>query len=61
VRINLSPNFQKDENDPIPLSSIFGKNLSDKEVKVEPYLKNIWITKVSRDQYQILKNLFEKA
>lgn len=57
VRIEFVPNFQRDYNKPIPLTFFFGKP-SDKEVKVEPYLKNVWITKVSRDQYRILKDLF---
>lgn len=60
VRIEFLPNFQRDENNPIPISSIFGKP-SKKEVRVEPYLKNIWITKVTQEQYQILKDLFEKT
>jgi len=59
VRIEFVSNLQRDESNPIPLSSFFG-NTSNKEFKVEPYLKNIWITKVSKEQYQILKNLFEK-
>jgi len=59
VRIEFVPNFQRDESNPIPISFFFGKP-SNKEVKVEPYLKNIWITKVSQEQYQILKDLFEK-
>jgi len=59
VRIEFVPNFLRDESNPIPLSSFFG-NPSNKEVKVEPYLKNIWITKVTQEQYQILKDLFEK-
>lgn len=57
VRIDFLPNFQRDENNPIPLSSFFGKT-TNKEVKVEPYLRNIWITKVSQDQFQVLKDLF---
>lgn len=60
VRIELLPNFLRDESKPIPISSFFGKT-SNKEVKVEPYLKNIWVTKVSREQYQILKDLFEAS
>jgi hypothetical protein len=57
VRIEFLPNFQRNENNPIPISAIFGKP-SKKEVKVEPYLKNIWITKVTQEQYQILKDNF---
>jgi len=59
VRIEFLPDFLREENDLVPISSFFGKP-SNKEVKVEPYLKNIWITKVSKEQYQILKDLFEK-
>lgn len=57
VRIDLIPNLQRDKSNPLPLSSFFGEPF-DKEVKVEPFLKNIWITKVSREQYQILEDLF---
>jgi len=34
VRIELVPNLQRDESNPIPLSSFFGQPF-DKEVKVE--------------------------
>jgi hypothetical protein len=43
ARIDFIPKLQRDENNPIPLSSFFG-NTTNKEVKVEPYLRNIWIT-----------------
>ena len=58
VRIEFIPDFTRNENQPIPLSSILGKIDSEEGIRIEPYLRNIWITRLSDKQYKRLKNSF---
>jgi len=46
------------ENNPVPLSSIFNQS-SKSEIAIEPFLKNIWIAKVSKEQYKRLLSSFK--
>ena len=58
VRIEFIPDFTRNESKPIPLSFLFGKVNNKEGVKVEPYLRNVWITKISNEQYKKLRKLF---
>jgi hypothetical protein len=57
VKIEFIPNLVRDESNPVPLSSFFGR-ASNNEIKIEPYLKNIWITRVAKEQYERLVDIF---
>jgi len=59
VRIEFIPNMLRDESKPIPLSTIFGKEGKQSEIKIEPYLRNVWITKISKQQYNNLQKFFD--
>lgn len=58
VRIESLPNLVINDNNPIPISSLFQQKSN--EIEIEPYLKNVWITKISKKQYHRLKELFLK-
>ena len=58
VRIEFILNFTRNENQSLPLSSILGKIDSEEGIRIEPYLRNIWITRISDKQYKRLKNSF---
>jgi len=58
VKIHLDQKFLLDESNAIPLSYLFSKNVSN-DVEIEPYLRNIWITKISQDEYKILEEHFK--
>jgi len=60
VCVEPIPHMLRDEDKPIPLSAIFGKGDKQSEIEIEPYLKNIWITKISERQYKNLQKLFAK-
>jgi len=60
VKIEFVPNLLRNEHNPVPLSSFLG-GASGNEVKIEPYLKNVWITKVAKEQYERLVNAFRKV
>jgi hypothetical protein len=57
VHIEFIPNMTRDEDRPIPLSAIFGRD-NQSEIEIQPYLKSVWITKISEGQYENLKRLF---
>ena len=61
VKIEIMPEFAKNENDPIPLAAFFGKIDSKKGITIEPYLKNVWITNIPQEQYRRLKKLFQRT
>jgi len=58
VRIEFVPNLVRDEKKAIPISSIFGKIKNQNEIKIEPYLRYVWITKISQELYENLQKLF---
>jgi len=58
VRIEFIPNLIRNEKNPIPIGSIFGQSGSEGAIKIEPFLKNVWITKMSQEQYEKLQKLF---
>lgn len=60
VRIDFVPGPITKEDKPIPLSSLFGKIDVQEGIRIEPYLKNVWITRIYDSQYQRLKELFSK-
>jgi len=57
VRVEFVQDLLREDN-PVPLSSIFNQS-SKSEVSVEPFLKNVWITKVSKEQYKRLLSSFK--
>jgi hypothetical protein len=59
VRMEFIPALCRDRSNPIPISSLFGSP-STNEITVEPYLKGVWITKVSKRQYSKLKMILKK-
>ena len=58
VRVEFVQNLLKEEDNPVPLSSIFNRS-SKSEVAVEPFLKNVWMTKFSKEQYKRLLSSFK--
>lgn len=60
VKIELLSEFSRNKNGPIPLSSFFGKIDVEKGIRIEPFLKGVWITRISHKQYGRLKKLFQK-
>ena len=58
VKIEFISNLTRNESKPIPLSFLFGKIDDEEGVTVEPYLRNIWITKISNERYKKLLQLF---
>jgi len=60
VKIEFIPNFTRDKNDSIPISLLFYKAKDSDEIKIEPYLKNVWITKITQKQYERLEALFKQ-
>lgn len=60
VKIELIPEFSRNESDPIPLGSFLGRIDREKGIRIEPFLKSVWITRISHKQYGKLKKLFQK-
>lgn len=60
VKIEFIPNFTRDKNTPIPISLLFYNAKGSDEIKIEPYLKNVWITKITQKQYKRLETLFKQ-
>jgi len=58
VKLEFLPDFSMLERDPIPLALLFGDTDNTSEVVVEPYLRNVWLAGISKEQYKKLKNLF---
>ena len=54
VKIKIIQEYLAGDNEPIPLSALMGAQNS--EMKIEPYLRNVWITKITKKQYQNLQN-----
>jgi len=61
VKIQLIPNLTRDMNSPIPISLLLREANSTDEIQIEPFLKNIWITKVTEEQYTRLKALIKNG
>lgn len=60
VKVEFIPELTRNEDEPIPLCSFLGRIDDEKGIRIEPYLKNQWITHVSDKQYETLKKLFGK-
>lgn len=62
LRVKITPiqNLIVGEKKSIPLSSIFGNVTINKEFSVEPFLKNIWIAKLSPWQFERTKALLKQ-
>ena len=59
VKIEFIPNLTRDESTTIPISALFYEAKGSDEIKIEPYLKNIWLVKITHEQYKRLKALFK--
>jgi len=60
MKIEFIQGLLRDENNPVPLSYFFGKTANN-EFQIEPYLKNVWITKVAKEQYERFVNAFRNV
>jgi hypothetical protein len=56
VKIKFIQAFPANEKNPIPLSLLLGEVEKQEGLVIEPYLKNIWLTKISENQYSRLIN-----
>ena len=56
VNIEIPCEHLRHDNKPIPLSALIGARSS--EIQIEPYLRNVWITKITKKQYQNLRKYF---
>jgi len=56
VNIKILQQYLENENGYIPLSALIGAKNS--EIEIEPYLRNIWITKITKKQYRNLQEYF---
>lgn len=54
VKLETVRDFLKEAREPLPLSCVYGGN-SHSNFVVEPFLKNVWITKIGENQYRNLK------
>lgn len=61
VKIEFIPQFILSENESIPIGSFLGRIDNEKGITIEPYLKDVWITRISYKQYQTLKELFKAS
>ena len=59
VKIDFIPGFLRDKNTTIPISLLFHKAKDSDEIRIEPYLRNIWITKITEEQYKRLEGIFK--
>lgn len=62
LRFNLEifRDLVKEGYDPLPLSCIYGGN-SRSNLSIEPFFKNIWLTKIGENQYQNLLTYLEQT
>lgn len=62
LRVNLKilHDFVKEGYQPQPLSCIYGGN-SQSTFSIEPFFKNVWITKVGENQYQNLLKCLDQT
>lgn len=60
MKIEFIQGLLRDENNPVPLSCFFGKTANN-EFEIEPFLKNVWITKITKEQYERLVDAFRNV
>lgn len=58
VRIEFLPGFTRSSKSAIPLNLLFGANRNSSGT-FEPYLRNVCMAQLTRQQYAILKALFK--
>jgi hypothetical protein len=58
IRVRIDPLFTRQARDLIPLSCLLGSRQHRGKSVIEPYLGNVWITKLTGHQYDVLKNVF---
>jgi EVE domain len=59
VDLEILHDFLKEGYKPLPLSCIYGGN-SRSNVSIEPFFKNVWLTKVGENQYESLLAFLDK-
>ena len=57
IKIEISDSHTRDEHNPVPISALMGST-EKPEVEIEPYLRNVWIVKITEKQYKNLIRCF---
>ena len=57
IKVEILNDFIRQENNPIPISALIGLP-QNSELEIEPYLRNVWITKITKQQYHNLMKSF---
>ena len=61
VKIEILDEYTRSEREPVPLSKLMGA-LETTEIEITLYLRNVWIAKLTEQQYQtLIKYLSEKS
>jgi hypothetical protein len=60
VHIQFIPSLIRNEGKAVPLSSLFGEIDGKEGIKIEPYLRNVWLKRISKKQYQRLEKYFQE-
>ncbi|MEM3765830.1 MAG: EVE domain-containing protein [Candidatus Bathyarchaeia archaeon] len=60
VKIKFIQDLTADGKKPVPLSLLFREMKTPGEMVIEPYLKNVWITKISKRQFYKVINFSQK-
>lgn len=58
VKLKFIPGFSVDENRSIPLSSLYGTIDLVRGIEVEPYLRQVSITRLSEEAFHMLEGFF---
>jgi len=57
IKIEISNDHTRDEHNPVPICALMGST-GKSEVEIEPYLRNVWIVKITEKQYKNLIRCF---
>lgn len=58
VRIHILREFPGNGSELVPLSAIFGAP-ENSDIEIEPHLRNVWIVKITKNQYRNLRRYLE--
>lgn len=58
LRVRIDPLFTRQPPDLVPLSCLFGSRERRANASVEPYLRNVWMIRLTDQQYDTLNNIF---
>lgn len=59
VRIEIVHDLLAEKRPPITSSSFFEIN-TNKQISIEPYLRNVWIVPIANSQYELLTKSIQK-